>query len=93
LIFVRSGTFIVILGSLLKARKTFTEGVKSVSLLAPKAVGVVSAITEVAVNAPEPVAAKTLAARHSLRPRSFDPVFQALVRHSVLDGFADGQHQ
>jgi Rrf2 family transcriptional regulator, iron-sulfur cluster assembly transcription factor len=56
-------------------------------LLPPKAALAVAAVTEMALNAPgRPVAARALATRLGLSPRSLEPVLQALVRHGILKG-------
>jgi Rrf2 family protein len=57
------------------------------SLLPPKAVLAVAAVTDIALNARgRPVAAKALAMRHGLSPRHLDSVLHALVRHGILKG-------
>jgi Rrf2 family iron-sulfur cluster assembly transcriptional regulator len=56
-------------------------------LLPRKGVLAIAAVIDIAVNARgQPVAAKTLATRHSLPPRHLEPVLQALVRHGILKG-------
>jgi Rrf2 family iron-sulfur cluster assembly transcriptional regulator len=47
----------------------------------------IAAVVDVALHArPMPVAAKALAARHSLPPRHLETVLQALVRKGILKG-------
>jgi Rrf2 family protein len=56
-------------------------------LLPPKAALAVAAVTDIALNAPgRPVAARALATRLGLSPRSLEPVLHALVRHGILKG-------
>ena len=56
-------------------------------LLPRKGVLAVAAVIDVARQAPgQPIAAKTLAARHGLPPRHLEPVLQALVRCGILRG-------
>lgn len=47
----------------------------------------IAAVIDVALHANgRPVSAKTIAARHKLPPRHFEPVLQALVRDGILRG-------
>jgi Rrf2 family protein len=47
----------------------------------------IAAVVDIAHHArPAPVAAKSLAARHSLPPRHLETLLQALVRHGILKG-------
>src|SRR3712207_639609 len=56
-------------------------------LLSHRSVLALAAVVDIAVHArPQPVAAKTLAARHNLPPRHLETVLQALVRHGILKG-------
>ena len=56
-------------------------------LLPRKGILAIAAVIDIALNARgRPVAAKSLAIRHSLPPRHLEPVLQALVRHGILKG-------
>src|SRR6266699_6758810 len=56
-------------------------------LLPRKGILAIAAGIDIALNARgRPVAAKSLAIRHSLPPRHLEPVLQALVRHGILQG-------
>ena len=56
-------------------------------LLPRKGVLAIAAVIDVAMQPQgQPVAAKTLAARHGLPPRHLEPVLQALVRCGILRG-------
>jgi Rrf2 family protein len=56
-------------------------------LLPRKGILAITAVIDIALNARgRPVAARTLATRHSLPPRHLEPVLQALVRHGILKG-------
>ncbi|MGE4372114.1 MAG: Rrf2 family transcriptional regulator [Xanthobacter sp.] len=55
--------------------------------LSDKSLLAIAAVVDVAIHARgAPVAAKALAARHSLPPRRLEPVLQALVHAGVLKG-------
>jgi Rrf2 family protein len=56
-------------------------------LLSRRSLLAVAAVVDVALHArPSPVAAKSLAARHSLPPRHLETLLQALVRAGILKG-------
>ncbi|HEY8382278.1 MAG TPA: Rrf2 family transcriptional regulator [Microvirga sp.] len=56
-------------------------------LLSRRSLLAIAAVVDIALHArPMPVAAKALAARHSLPPRHLETVLQALVRHGILKG-------
>jgi len=56
-------------------------------LLPRKGVLAIAAVLDIALHADSrPVAARALAARHSLPPRHLEPVLQALVRQGILRG-------
>jgi len=56
-------------------------------LLSRRALLAMAAVVDIAVHArPSPVAAKALAARHSLPPRHLETLLQALVRANILKG-------
>jgi Rrf2 family protein len=56
-------------------------------LLSRRSMLSIAAVVDIALHArPMPVAAKTLAERHSLPPRHLETVLQALVRHGILKG-------
>ena len=56
-------------------------------LLPRRCVLAVAAVADIAINArPRPVAAKALAARHSLPPRHLETLLQALVHARILRG-------
>ena len=55
--------------------------------LARRSVLAVAAVVDVALHArPAPVSAKSLAARHALKPRHLETILQALVRAGILKG-------
>ncbi|HYF53056.1 MAG TPA: Rrf2 family transcriptional regulator [Salinarimonas sp.] len=56
-------------------------------LLSRRSMLAIAAVVDIALHArPMPVAAKTLAERHSLPPRHLETVLQALVRQGILKG-------
>jgi Rrf2 family transcriptional regulator, iron-sulfur cluster assembly transcription factor len=56
-------------------------------LLPRKGVLAIAAVIDIALHSGgRPVAARALAARHSLPPRHLEPVLQALVRQGILRG-------
>ena len=56
-------------------------------LLSRRSLLAVAAVVDIALHArPNPVSAKSLAARHNLPPRHLETVLQALVRHGILKG-------
>lgn len=56
-------------------------------LLPRRCVLAIAAVADIAINArPRPVAAKALAARHSLPPRHLETLLQALVHARILRG-------
>ena len=56
-------------------------------LLPRRCVLAIAAVTDIALNArPRPVAAKALAARHSLPPRHLETLLQSLVHAQILKG-------
>ena len=56
-------------------------------LLSRRSLLAIAAVVDIALHArPMPVAAKALAARHSLPPRHLETVLQALVRRGILKG-------
>jgi Rrf2 family iron-sulfur cluster assembly transcriptional regulator len=56
-------------------------------LMSRRSLLAIAAVVDVALHArPMPVAAKALAARHSLPPRHLETVLQALVRQGILKG-------
>jgi Rrf2 family protein len=58
-----------------------------VPLIPRKGLLAIAAVIDIAINAAsQPVAAKSLAARHGLPPRHLEPVLQALVRDGILKG-------
>lgn len=57
------------------------------NLLPKRCVLAIAAVVDVAMHArPSPVAAKALAARHSLPPRHLESLLQSLVRGDILKG-------
>ena len=56
-------------------------------LLSRRSLLAIAAVVDIALHArPMPVAAKALAARHSLPPRHLETILQALVRRGILKG-------
>ena len=56
-------------------------------LLSRRSLLAIAAVVDVALHArPQPVAAKHLAARHTLPPRHLETILQALVRQGILKG-------
>lgn len=56
-------------------------------LLSRRSILAIAAVVDIALHArPQPVAAKTLAARHNLPPRHLETMLQALVRAGILKG-------
>jgi Rrf2 family transcriptional regulator, iron-sulfur cluster assembly transcription factor len=55
-------------------------------LLSRKGLLAIAAVVDVALQKDQPVAAKTLTARHGLPPRYLETVLQALVRGGILKG-------
>lgn len=57
------------------------------NLLPRRGLLAVAAVVDIAYHArPTPIAAKTLAARHGLRPRHLETLLQVLVRAGILKG-------
>lgn len=57
------------------------------NLLPRRSLLAVAAVVDIAYHArPTPIAAKTLAARHGLRPRHLETLLQVLVRAGILKG-------